>query len=84
MFWVSLGLLLYFSGYLQIALFSNYMLKNYSLEFNRSSWTIHYVLALVLHGCYGAALAMRLRPGPRLAATSRLAQAPSAFVASPR
>jgi hypothetical protein len=78
LFWVSLGLLLYFSGYLQIALFSNYMLKNYSLELNRSIWTIHYVLALVLHGCYGAALAMCPRPGQLGAATSQPAQASQA------
>jgi hypothetical protein len=68
LFWVSLGLMLYFSGYLQIALFSNYMLKNYSLELNRSIWTIHYVLSLVLHGCYCAALAMR--PQGKLAPTA--------------
>jgi hypothetical protein len=83
MFWVSLGLLLYFSGYLQIALFSNYMLKNYSLELNRSIWTIHYVLALVLHGCYGAALAMRPRPG-QLSAPGRLAPAATALAACSR
>jgi len=59
LFWVSVGLALYFVGYLQIALFSNYMLRHYSMEFNRNVWTIHTVLSLFLHGCYCVALALR-------------------------
>lgn len=66
MFWVSTGLFLYFLGYLHIALFSNYMLKHYSLQFNKDIWTIHYVLTIVLHGCYCVALWLR----PRSAAAS--------------
>lgn len=56
LFWVSTGLILYFAGYLNIALFSNYMLTHYSLLFNQQVWTVHYVLSLVLHGCYCVAL----------------------------
>jgi hypothetical protein len=56
MFWVSVGLAFYFLGYLQIALFSNYMLRHYSLEFNRTIWTIEHCLAFLLHGCYSAAM----------------------------
>ncbi|QKG57099.1 hypothetical protein GKZ68_10940 [Hymenobacter sp. BRD128] len=56
MFWVSVGLAFYFLGYLQIALFSNYMLQHYSMEFNRTIWTIEHYLALLLHSCFGAAI----------------------------
>lgn len=61
LFWVSTGLILYFAGYLNIALFSNYMLTHYSLAFNQQVWSIHYVLSLVLHGCYCVALGLRPR-----------------------
>jgi hypothetical protein len=67
MFWVSVGLALYFLGYLHIALFSNYMLKHYSMEFNRNVWTIHFVLTLVLHSCYCWALWLRQQQGAGLA-----------------
>lgn len=59
LFWVSGGLALYFLGYLQIALFSNYMLRHYSLAFNRHIWEVHLGLAVVLHGCYCWALGLR-------------------------
>lgn len=59
LFWVSTGLVLYFVGYLNIALFSNYMLRHYSLQFNRNIWTIHSGLAFVLHSCYCVALGLR-------------------------
>lgn len=59
MFWVSTGLLVYFLGYLQIALFSNYLLQHYSLEFNRNVWAVHTLLSIVLHLCYCVALWMR-------------------------
>ncbi|MVN74862.1 hypothetical protein GO988_00830 [Hymenobacter sp. HMF4947] len=62
MFWVSVGLALYFVGYLQIALFSNYMLKHYSLQFNRNIWNINFGLTLVLHSCYCWALGRRGQP----------------------
>ena len=65
MFWVSVGLALYFVGYLHIALFSNYMLRHYSHAFNVRVWDIHTGLTLVLHGCYCAALLLAARPqGP--------------------
>lgn len=41
---VSVGLALYFRGYLQIALFSNYMLRHYSMPFNRPSWPVYFGL----------------------------------------
>ncbi|RZK32161.1 MAG: hypothetical protein EOO63_02170 [Hymenobacter sp.] len=58
-FWVSTGLLIYFLGYLQIALFSNYLLQHYSPEFNRNVWAVHTLLSIVLHLCYCVALWMR-------------------------
>ncbi|RZK47453.1 MAG: hypothetical protein EOO59_17840 [Hymenobacter sp.] len=62
MFWVSGGLALYFLGYLQLALFSNYMLRHYSLQFNKNVWTVHTVLSLILHSSYCVALALRPPP----------------------
>ncbi|QKG53087.1 hypothetical protein [Hymenobacter sp. BRD67] len=62
MFWVSIGLFLYFVGYLQIALFSNYMMQHYSMAFNRNIWTIHTGLIILLHCCYCRALVIRPRP----------------------
>ncbi len=59
MFWVSVGLFLYFLGYLQIALFSNYLLHHYSLKLNLNIWTINSLLHIVLHSCYCLALWMR-------------------------
>lgn len=59
MFWVSAGLALYFLGYLQIALFSNYMLRHYSLKFNQNIWLIHTAVSFILHTCYCVALALR-------------------------
>ena len=59
MFWVSTGLALYFLGYVHIALFSNYMLKHYSMQFNKDIWAIQFGLALVLHCCYAWALGQR-------------------------
>lgn len=59
MFWVSTGLLIYFLGYLQIALFSNYLLLHYSVQFNRNIWAAHTLLSIVLHACYCLALWMR-------------------------
>jgi hypothetical protein len=58
MLWVSVGLLLYFVGYLQIAWFSNYLLQHYSMAFNQRIWTVHAAVANVLHGCYCVALAL--------------------------
>jgi hypothetical protein len=58
MLWVSVGLLLYFVGYLQIAWFSNYLLQHYDMAFNRRIWTVHAAVANVLHGCYCVALAL--------------------------
>ena len=59
MFWVSTGLLIYFLGYLQIALFSNYLLVHYSVQFNKDVWAVHTLLSIVLHACYCLALWMR-------------------------
>lgn len=62
MFWVSVGLALYFVGYLHIALFSNYMLQHYSHQFNVRVWDIHTVLTLLLHSCYCVALLLASQP----------------------
>jgi hypothetical protein len=59
MFWVSTGLVLYFLGYLQIALFSNYLLHHYSAQFNRHVWAVQTLLAIVLQSCYSLALWIR-------------------------
>jgi hypothetical protein len=58
MFWVSTGLFIYYVGYIQIALFSNYLLS-YSLMLNRNIWAIHALLSMVLYGSYCVALWMR-------------------------
>ena len=59
MFWVSTGLFVYFVGYLQIALFSNYLL-HYSNQLNLNIWAVHSLLFIVLYSCY--CLALWLRP----------------------
>ena len=59
MFWVSIGLTVYFLGYLQIALFSNYLMQHYSAQLNQNVWTVEYGLYYVLHFCYAWALWMR-------------------------
>ncbi|MCC3158253.1 hypothetical protein LJ737_13475 [Hymenobacter sp. 15J16-1T3B] len=56
MFWVSLGLLLYFLGDVHIFLFSNFLFLNYSKEFNLTVWAIHAVLYMVLYCCISLAL----------------------------
>jgi hypothetical protein len=57
MFWVSAGLFVYCLGYLQIALFSNYLLR-YSQELNMNVWAVHSLLAMLLYACYSRALWM--------------------------
>lgn len=74
-----MGLALYFVGYLQIALFSNYMLRHYSMEFNRNVWTVHTGFSVFLHGCYCVALVLRPPPAPVAAPTRASGQ-----LASPR
>lgn len=63
MFWVSVGLFIYNVGYLQIALFSNYLLR-YSQQLNLQIWAVHSLLFMFLYGCYIRALL--LRPAPAL------------------
>jgi len=60
MFWVSAGLLVYFLGYLQIALFSNYLLQ-YSRTLNMNVWAVHSLLFIVLYMCYCRALWLPLQ-----------------------
>ncbi|MGY3089052.1 hypothetical protein ACVWYF_002092 [Hymenobacter sp. UYAg731] len=55
MLWVSAGLLIYYLGYLQIAIFSNYLLR-YSQQLNSNVWMIHSLLFIVLYSCYSLAL----------------------------
>jgi len=59
MFWVSAGLVIYRLGYLQIALFSNYLLR-YSDALNMTVWAVHSFLLMALYSCY--CLALWLRP----------------------
>ncbi|MBO2010984.1 hypothetical protein [Hymenobacter negativus] len=58
MFWISTGLFIYFLGYVQIALFSNYLLR-YSKELNLTIWAVHALLYMLLYSCYSLALWMR-------------------------
>jgi len=55
MFWVSTGLFFYYLGYLQIALFSNYLLR-FSDRLNMTIWSVHSLLFIVLYCCYCRAL----------------------------
>ncbi|WP_305030739.1 hypothetical protein [Hymenobacter convexus] len=55
MFWVSAGLIIYCLGYLQIALFSNYLLR-YSDQLNMTVWMVHSLLFITLYCCYSLAL----------------------------
>jgi hypothetical protein len=55
MFWVSAGLTIYCLGYLQIALFSNYLLR-YSDRLNMNVWMVHSLLFITLYCCYSVAL----------------------------
>jgi hypothetical protein len=55
MFWVSAGLFIYYLGYLQIALFSNYLL-HYSNQLNMTVWAVHSLLFIILYVCYSLAL----------------------------
>jgi hypothetical protein len=57
MFWVSAGLFIYCLGYIQIALFSNYLLR-YSQQLNMSIWAVHSLLGMLLYACYSRALWM--------------------------
>lgn len=57
MFWVSTGLFFYFVVYLQIGLFSNYLL-HYSRQLNSSIWMVHSLLFMGLYCCYSLALWM--------------------------
>jgi hypothetical protein len=60
MFWVSTGLLLYFSGNLLIFLTSNVVLK-YSPVISRHVWTIHAMLYTFLNVFYSIALSLKRR-----------------------
>lgn len=59
MFWVSTGLIINHLGNLQIYLFSNFLLKNYSNQLNLSIWAVHSLLLLILYSCYCVALWIR-------------------------
>lgn len=56
MFWVSTGLVIYHLGNVQIYLFSNFLLKNYSSQLNLNIWAIHALLLVILYSCYCVAL----------------------------
>ena len=63
MFWVSAGLLLYFSGSILIFLSSNAVLR-LSEEMSRNAWTIHALLYSFLNSFYVIALCVDPRPEP--------------------
>lgn len=55
LFWVSSGLLLYFSGSLLIFIFANFVLQ-YSKVFNYQIWIVHSALNALLYSAYTYAL----------------------------
>ncbi|WP_191041068.1 hypothetical protein [Spirosoma validum] len=55
MFWVSSGLLLFFSGNLFVFIFANFVL-NYSQKLNYQLWIVHAVLNAFLYSAYTYAL----------------------------
>lgn len=59
MFWVSVGLVINHLGNLQIYLFSNFLLSNYSKQLNLNIWAIHALLLVILYSCYCVALWIR-------------------------
>jgi ABC-type bacteriocin/lantibiotic exporter with double-glycine peptidase domain len=58
LFWVSVGLLLYFSGNVFIFVSSNYVLQH-SKSLSLRLWNIHELLYMVLYGLYAWALWMK-------------------------
>ena len=65
MFWISAGLLLYFSGNIFIFLSSNAVLR-LSKELSRNVWAIHALLYSFLNGFYIVALSVDPRPEPKV------------------
>ena len=63
MFWVSAGLLLYFSGSMLIFLSSNAIL-HLSVEMSRRLWAIHALLYTFLNAFYVVALSIAPKPRP--------------------
>ena len=59
LFWVSTGLIIKHLGGIQIFLFSNFLLSNYSNELNLHIWAIHGLLLTALYSCYLVALWIR-------------------------
>lgn len=57
LFWVTAGWVVYALGYLQIALFSHYLLR-YSHALNMAVWGTHSVLFILLYSCYILALCL--------------------------
>jgi hypothetical protein len=70
LFWISAGLVLTSLGNLLISLFSNYLLHNYSQQFNIYVWHIHTVLVGLLYGCYCVALWLASAQGRSAASTT--------------
>ncbi|TVT41804.1 hypothetical protein FNT36_10300 [Hymenobacter setariae] len=70
LFWISAGLVLTSLGNLLISLFSNYLLLNYSQQFNIYIWRIHTVFVGLLYTCY--CIALWLRPAKALTAEETL------------
>lgn len=54
-FWVSGGLLIYFSCTIILYVFANFV-RRYSQEFNQSFWVLHSLLNLLLYSAYSVAL----------------------------
>ena len=59
LFWISTGLIIKHLGSIQIFLFSNFLLSNYSKELNLNIWAIHDLLLIALYSCYLVALWIR-------------------------
>ena len=65
MFWVSTGLLLYFSSSMFIFLTSNYVLL-LSVEISQRVWAIHALLYIFLNMLYAVALSLPARQPPAM------------------
>jgi hypothetical protein len=61
LFWLSTGLIIKNIGDIQIFLFSNFLLNNYSKDLNLDIWAIHDLLLTALYSCYLVALWIRPR-----------------------
>lgn len=66
MFWVSVGLIVYFAASVQINLFSNYLLAHYSQALSIKVWAVHAGAYAFMGLCFAGALWLDGRRRPEL------------------